>query len=109
MGIQNVVKYLHAEMGGADFIEVRKHQCKTKLRPVEIFFDGINFRTQIAARSFDKRQYFVKSVMGHINIHTARPIFVALVQILVVGWVDPQGGETQHEYSLSLSNRPVFF
>ncbi len=65
MGVEDVVEDLHAEMGCADFVQIRKGQRKAQLRPAKIFFNSINFRAQITTRFFDKRQYIVKGVIGH--------------------------------------------
>jgi len=55
MGVENMVKNLHAEMGSADFIQIRKGQGKAQLDAAQVLFNGIDFRTQVAARFFDKR------------------------------------------------------
>jgi len=51
-----MIQNLHPEMGGADFIKIRKGQCKSQFNPVRVLFNLIDFSPQIAAGFFNQRE-----------------------------------------------------
>ncbi len=65
MGIENMVQDLHPEMGGADFIKIRKGQCKTQVNAVQVLFDLIDLAPQIAAGFFNQRQNIFDGFDAH--------------------------------------------
>ncbi len=69
--VEDVIQDLHAEVGGADFIEVGKRQGEAQLYPLWVFLHGVDFRAQIAARFFDQRQKFLNRVRAHRSIADA--------------------------------------
>ena len=57
--IKHVIQNLDAEMGHADFVDVRKAQGKTDCRSFWIFFHHIDFVADIAGRLVNVKQYFI--------------------------------------------------
>jgi hypothetical protein len=49
-------------MGGPDLIQIRKRQGKAELDPARVFSHDVDFRAQVTAWLFNKRQNIVKRI-----------------------------------------------